>query len=150
MVMAHCPLSSYYFSLEQWDSSYGDSHYLRMKLKEGLSRKSWTSVKLTQKDIESHHRKMMVNWLVEVILFSICWRSLLRFSDFSSDGFQFIDEYYFRQETLFLGVAIMDAYLCKAPLVKKGSLQLLGVACIILAVKFEECRPPKSESLLLV
>lgn len=55
---------------------------------------------------------------------------------------QFVAEFNLQMETLFLSVAIMDKFLSQGPLLKKSSLQLLGIASLFLAVKLEETQPP--------
>ncbi|GAQ82905.1 Cyclin A [Klebsormidium nitens] len=70
-------------------------------------------------DITADHRAIMINWLVE-----------------------FVAEFNLQMETLFLSVAIMDKFLSEGRLLKKSSLQLLGIASLFLAVKLEETQPP--------
>lgn len=40
-------------------------------------------------------------------------------------------------------VAILDEFLRHGPYVKKGTLQLLGTASMVIAVKFQEAHPPR-------
>ncbi|XP_032343293.1 cyclin N-terminal domain-containing protein 2 [Camelus ferus] len=52
-------------------------------------------------------------------------------------------------DTLYLAVHLLDSYLC-AGRVRLHRLQLLGVACLFLACKMEECVLPESASLCLL
>lgn len=72
----------------------------------------------TTRDISHKMRAILVDWLVEVT-----------------------EEYQLSQQTLFLTVNLVDAYLRRSDLPRK-SLQLLGVACMLIASKFEEIHPP--------
>lgn len=44
----------------------------------------------------------------------------------------------FQMETLFLGVALMDRFLGRGYFKTERNLQLLGIACITLAIRIEE------------
>ena len=58
---------------------------------------------------------------------------------------QFAEVFRLRNETLFLGVAIMDRFLNdrrRRP-TATGDLQLLGTSCMLVAAKFEEAPPPR-------
>ena len=72
-----------------------------------------------QKDINYRMRSILVDWLVEV-------------------------HYKFRLQhpTLWLCINLMDRYLEEKALVR-NKLQLLGVACLLIACKFEEIYPPE-------
>ncbi|KAJ3702981.1 hypothetical protein LUZ61_006686 [Rhynchospora tenuis] len=52
--------------------------------------------------------------------------------------FQRCQEMEFQTETLFLGVALMDRFLCRGYFMTERNLQLLGIACITLATSIEE------------
>ncbi|GBG71719.1 hypothetical protein CBR_g9130 [Chara braunii] len=73
-----------------------------------------------QPHIAALHRRMMMKWLME-----------------------FVIEFHLRLESLFLGAAILDRYLAdeQTPL-PRSLLQLLGVASMVVAVKFEETVSP--------
>jgi len=73
----------------------------------------------SQPDINSRMRSILVEWLVEVH-----------------------SKYVLRTETLFLSVALTDHYLARRP-VSRGELQLVGVAGLFVASKFEEIHPPQ-------
>jgi hypothetical protein len=72
-----------------------------------------------QPDINSKMRAILIDWLVEVH-----------------------NKYRLRPESLFLAVNLIDRYL-SARMVMRKKLQLLGVACMLIATKFEEIDPPK-------
>ena len=72
-----------------------------------------------QPDVTAKMRTTLVDWLVEV-----------------SEEFRLVPE------TLFLSVSYVDRYL-RSEKVPRKSLQLLGVACIFLAAKFEEIYSPQ-------
>ena len=73
------------------------------------------------RDISHKMRAILVDWLVEVT-----------------------EEYALNQQTLFITVNLVDAYLRRSDLPRK-SLQLLGVACMLIASKYEEIHPPSAE-----
>ena len=56
---------------------------------------------------------------------------------------QFAEEFKLQFDTLVLGVAILDQFLGKSSPVQRSSLQLVGMACMVVAVKFEETQPPR-------
>eukprot|EP01089_Gocevia_fonbrunei_P002599 TRINITY_DN12532_c0_g1_i2.p1 TRINITY_DN12532_c0_g1~~TRINITY_DN12532_c0_g1_i2.p1 ORF type:complete len:424 (-),score=76.56 TRINITY_DN12532_c0_g1_i2:199-1470(-) len=68
--------------------------------------------------INAGHRALLVDWLVEVSLVEKL-----------------------TTDSLFLTVALVDAFLSKKPVLKKH-LQLLGLACFYLAAKYEEIKAP--------
>jgi len=72
-----------------------------------------------QKDINAKMRAILIDWLVEVHM-----------------------KYQLRPETLFLTVNLIDRYLSQMSVVRKR-LQLVGVAAMLIASKFEEIDPPK-------
>jgi hypothetical protein len=51
------------------------------------------------------------------------------------------DEFRLHSETLFLAVAYLDSFLA-AKLVSRRRFQLLGLACVWVAAKFQEVHPP--------
>jgi hypothetical protein len=72
-----------------------------------------------QRDINSRMRAILVDWLVEVH-----------------------SKYRLHDETLWLCVEIVDRYL-QASQVMRNRLQLVGVAAMLIAAKFEEIHPPE-------
>jgi cyclin B len=72
-----------------------------------------------QKDINAKMRAILIDWLVEVHM-----------------------KYQLRSETLFLTVNLIDRCLALMPVARK-KLQLVGVAAMLIAAKFEEIDPPK-------
>eukprot|EP00850_Spirogloea_muscicola_P012646 SM000082S22888 [mRNA] locus=s82:565452:567270:- [translate_table: standard] len=73
-----------------------------------------------QANLTAGHRKELVDWLIE-----------------------FAGEFKLESDSLFLGVALVDRYLHRGPQLRRSSLQLLGVASMLVAVKFQETQPPK-------
>lgn len=73
---------------------------------------------LFHEDIDSKKRTILINWLVEVA-----------------------DEYELQTETLFICVNIIDRFLSKMS-VSTSHFQLLGVAAMFIATKYEEIYPP--------
>lgn len=71
-----------------------------------------------QNDIDSDKRAILINWLVEVS-----------------------DEYGLQSETLFICASIIDRFLSKMHIQTKN-FQLLGVAAMFIASKYEEIYPP--------
>lgn len=71
-----------------------------------------------QKDIDSDKRTILVNWLIDVS-----------------------EEYRLQTETLFICINIIDRFLSSMSLTT-ANLQLLGVAAMFIASKYEEIYPP--------
>lgn len=71
-----------------------------------------------QPDIDSNKRAILINWLIEVA-----------------------DEYDLESETLFISINIIDRFLSQMSL-PTSNLQLLGVAAMFIASKYEEIYPP--------
>jgi len=74
----------------------------------------------SQHDIIPRMRSILIDWLVDVYR-----------------------KYGLRRETLFLTVNLVDRYLSRVPL-RRRRLQLVGVAAMFIASKFEEIRPPEA------
>lgn len=79
-----------------------------------------------QKEINPNMRAILVDWLVEVV-----------------------EEYKLSTETLYLGVGYLDRYLSKKSVVR-SKLQLVGVACMLLASKYEEIYAPSVEEFVYI
>lgn len=73
----------------------------------------------SQADINGKMRAILIDWLVEVHM-----------------------KYRLRHETLFLAINLIDRYLALEPVPRKR-LQLIGVAGMFVAAKFEEIDPPR-------
>lgn len=71
-----------------------------------------------QSDIDSKKRAILIKWLVEVS-----------------------DEYELQSETLFISIAIIDRFLSRMS-IPTCNFQLLGVAAMFIASKYEEIYPP--------
>jgi len=76
-------------------------------------------MELHQREITITMRGILVDWLVEVAV-----------------------EYQQSQETLFLSVGYIDAYLSKARCMR-SKLQLVGITCMHIASKYQEIYPPQ-------
>ncbi|XP_037603789.1 cyclin-A1 isoform X1 [Sebastes umbrosus] len=71
-------------------------------------------------EITNGMRVILVDWLVEVV-----------------------EEYKLRSETLHLAVNYLDRFLSGTAFVKRGKLQLVGTAALMIAAKYEEISPPE-------
>ncbi|XP_068456744.1 cyclin-A1 isoform X2 [Clinocottus analis] len=71
-------------------------------------------------EITNGMRVILVDWLVEVV-----------------------QEYKLRSETLHLAVNYLDRFLSCTAYVKRGKLQLVGTAALLIAAKYEEIFPPE-------
>ncbi|XP_044079249.1 cyclin-A1 isoform X2 [Siniperca chuatsi] len=71
-------------------------------------------------EITNDMRVILVDWLVEVV-----------------------QEYKLRSETLHLAVNYLDRFLSWTAYVKRGKLQLVGTAALLIAAKYEEIFPPE-------
>ncbi|KAF9600224.1 hypothetical protein IFM89_005048 [Coptis chinensis] len=83
-------------------------------------------VEKVQKDITSHMRSILVDWLVEVA-----------------------EEYKLVSDTLYLAISYLDRYLSSNAL-NRQKLQLLGVSCMLIASKYEEISPPHVEDFVYI
>ncbi|CEP01689.1 hypothetical protein PBRA_008631, partial [Plasmodiophora brassicae] len=72
-----------------------------------------------QRNLTHRMRTILVNWLVEVA-----------------------DEYRLSGQTLHLTVYLIDSFLSRLHDVERRRLQLIGVACMFIASKYEEIHPP--------
>ncbi|XP_071389217.1 cyclin-A1 [Centroberyx affinis] len=59
-------------------------------------------------------------------------------------------EYKLRSETLYLAVNYLDRFLSCTASVKRGKLQLVGTAAVLLAAKYEEIFPPELEEFVYI
>jgi len=80
----------------------------------------------TQRDINHTMRGILVDWLVEVA-----------------------EEYRLEAETLHLSVNYIDRFLSYVP-VARSKLQLVGVACMLIASKYEEIHPPAVDEFVYI
>ncbi|XP_038725090.1 cyclin-A1-4-like [Tripterygium wilfordii] len=93
--------------------------YEHLRASEAKKRPSVDFMEKVQKDITACMRATLVDWLVEVA-----------------------EEYKLLPETLFLTVNYIDRYL-SGNVMNRQQLQLLGVACMVIAAKYEEICPPR-------
>ncbi|CAM0957311.1 unnamed protein product [Alopecurus aequalis] len=117
------------------DTNYEDSQlcetlardiYKHLREAETKKRPSPDFVETTQKDIDTSMRAVLIDWLVEVT-----------------------EEYRLAPETLYLTVNYIDRYLSRKE-IDRHKLQLLGVACLLIAAKHEEICPPQVEELCYI
>ncbi|CAL0319423.1 unnamed protein product [Lupinus luteus] len=106
----------------QFCASIAHEIYEHLRACEEIRRPSMDFMDKTQKDIDASMRAVLIDWLVEVS-----------------------EEYRLVPETLFLTVNYVDRYLSSHSINRK-QLQLLGVACMRIAAKYEEiCAPEVQE-----
>ncbi|KAF2291359.1 hypothetical protein GH714_023207 [Hevea brasiliensis] len=95
--------------------------YKHLRASETKKRPSTDFMERIQKDINSSMRAILIDWLVEVA-----------------------EEYRLVPDTLFLTVNYIDRYL-SGNVMNRQRLQLLGVACMMIAAKYEEICAPQVE-----
>ncbi|GAV71922.1 Cyclin_N domain-containing protein/Cyclin_C domain-containing protein, partial [Cephalotus follicularis] len=95
--------------------------YKHLRASEEKRRPSTNYIERVQKDINASMRSILIDWLVEVA-----------------------EEYRLVRETLFLAVNYIDRYL-SGNVLNRRQLQLLGVACMMIAAKYEEICAPQVE-----
>ncbi|VAH03766.1 cyclin-A1-4-like isoform X1 [Triticum dicoccoides] len=100
--------------------------YKHLREAETKKRPSPDFLETTQKDIDASMRAVLIDWLVEVT-----------------------EEYRLVPETLYLTVSYIDRYLSSKE-INRDKLQLLGVACLLIAAKYEEICPPQVEELCYI
>lgn len=79
-----------------------------------------------QPEINDKMRAILIDWLIEVHL-----------------------KYRLHTETLYITVRIIDMFLSKMA-VSKGRLQLVGVAALFIAAKYEEIYPPEIKDFVFI
>ena len=79
-----------------------------------------------QREITAKMRRVLIDWLVEVHL-----------------------KYQLKEETLFLAINFIDRY-CAKRQVKRSEYQLIGVACMLIAAKYEEIYPPYANDFVYI
>ena len=109
----------------QYCAPYADDIHQFLKQKE-LNHTVDPNFMQNQRDINATMRGILVDWLVEV-------------------G----EEYRLQSETLFLAVNYIDRFLSYV-LVARAKLQLVGVACMLVASKFEDVRPPAVDEFVYI
>lgn len=95
--------------------------YKHLRASETLKRPSTDFIEKIQKDINASMRAILIDWLVEVA-----------------------EEYRLVPDTLYLTVNYIDRYL-SGNTINRQRLQLLGVACMMIASKYEEICAPQVE-----
>ncbi|KAF0927258.1 hypothetical protein E2562_031189 [Oryza meyeriana var. granulata] len=100
--------------------------YKHLRVAETKKRPSTDFVETIQKNIDTSMRAVLIDWLVEVT-----------------------EEYRLVPETLYLTVNYIDRYL-SGKVINRQRMQLLGVACLLIAAKYEEICPPQVEELCYI
>ncbi|KAK8684118.1 hypothetical protein V6N13_040152 [Hibiscus sabdariffa] len=100
--------------------------YKNSRASEAKKRPSTDFMEIVQKDVNANMRAILIDWLVEVT-----------------------EEYRLESETLFLTVNYIDRYLSSNS-INRQQLQLLGVACMMIASKYEEISAPQVEEFCYV
>ncbi|KAG7599550.1 Cyclin-like superfamily [Arabidopsis suecica] len=95
--------------------------YKHLRASEAKKRPVVDYMERVQKDVNSSMRGILVDWLIEVS-----------------------EEYRLVPETLYLTVNYIDRYL-SGNVISRQKLQLLGVACMMIAAKYEEICAPQVE-----
>ncbi|XP_009399851.2 cyclin-A1-4-like isoform X1 [Musa acuminata AAA Group] len=95
--------------------------YRHLRIAETKKRPSTNFMETIQKDINASMRSILIDWLVEVA-----------------------EEYRLVPDTLYLTVNYIDRYLSGNE-INRQRLQLLGVACMLIAAKYEEICAPQVE-----
>ncbi|KAJ8505759.1 hypothetical protein OPV22_006645 [Ensete ventricosum] len=95
--------------------------YRHLRIAETKKRPSTDFMETIQKDINASMRSILIDWLVEVA-----------------------EEYRLVPDTLYLTVNYIDRYLSGNE-INRQRLQLLGVACMLIAAKYEEICAPQVE-----
>ncbi|XP_042429047.1 cyclin-A1-1-like isoform X3 [Zingiber officinale] len=95
--------------------------YQNLQKSETKKRPSIDFMETIQKDITANMRSILIDWLVEVA-----------------------EEYHLVPDTLYLSVNYLDRYLSGNE-INRERLQLLGVACMLIAAKYEETCAPQVE-----
>ncbi|GFZ09813.1 cyclin A1;1 [Actinidia rufa] len=100
--------------------------YNNLRTSETEKRPRTDYLERVQKDINASMRAILIDWLVEVA-----------------------EEYSLGSETLFLTVNYIDRYL-SGNIISRQQLQLLGVACMMIAAKYEEICAPQVDDFVYV
>ncbi|PAN16607.1 hypothetical protein PAHAL_3G071100 [Panicum hallii] len=131
----HSPISMKSDNISDLDNNYEDPQHcatldyeIYENLREAETRKmpSTHFVETTQTDMSTTMRAVLIDWLVEVT-----------------------EEYRLVPDTLYLTVNYIDRYLSVKE-INRNRLQLLGVACLLIAAKYEEICPPQVEELCYI
>ena len=83
-------------------------------------------LRLVQSDLNLTMRSILIDWLVEVM-----------------------EEYKLKPQTFFLAVNYIDRFLARVP-VMRNRLQLVGIAAMFLAAKYEEIQPPLADDFVYI
>ncbi|GJM94940.1 hypothetical protein PR202_ga11627 [Eleusine coracana subsp. coracana] len=104
-------------------ASLDDEIYKNLRMAETMRRPSPNFMDTTQIDMSTSMRAVLIDWIVEVI-----------------------EEYRLVPETLYLTVNYIDRYL-SVKAISRHRLQLVGIACLLIAAKYEEICAPQVEEL---
>ncbi|KAJ6758516.1 CYCLINS [Salix koriyanagi] len=121
-------------------SFYAPDIYNIICAKELDRRPSIDYMEKLQRDISPSMRGILIDWLVEML------------NSYEIDNlqlFQVSEEYTLVPDTLYLTVNLIDRFLSQN-YIEKQRLQLLGVACMLIASKYEEICAPRVEDFCLI
>ncbi|XP_039003176.1 cyclin-A1-1-like [Hibiscus syriacus] len=110
-----------YYMDSQLCATYACDIYKHLRASELKKIPSTDFMETIQKDINSSMRAILIDWLVEVA-----------------------EEYRLVPDTLYLAINYIDRYL-SGNMMNRQQLQLLGVACMMIAAKYEEICAPQVE-----
>lgn len=110
-------------SMDPFNCAYSNSIYNHLRAQEmDVNRRPFPDyMETVQNDVSTFMREILVNWLVELT-----------------------EEYKLVSDTLYLTISYIDRYL-SSHVVSKSKIQLLGVACMLIASKYEDISPPHVE-----
>ncbi|KAL1810506.1 hypothetical protein ACET3Z_027496 [Daucus carota] len=107
-------------------SHYAPDIYNNLRVAELMRRPDSRSMEIVQQDVTKGMRGILVDWLVEVS-----------------------EEYQLVPDTLYLTVHLIDLFLSEYYIERK-TLQLLGIACMLIASKYEEILAPRVEEFCFI
>eukprot|EP00771_Trimastix_marina_P002586 gnl/Trimastix_PCT/3725.p1 GENE.gnl/Trimastix_PCT/3725~~gnl/Trimastix_PCT/3725.p1 ORF type:complete len:528 (-),score=128.63 gnl/Trimastix_PCT/3725:213-1604(-) len=107
-------------------SEYVNTIFYNMLVRERRYRPIGDYMAVTQNDINNHMRAILIDWLIDVA-----------------------GEYQLSSETLYLAVNYLDRFLSIVP-VRRTKLQLVGIASVFLASKFEEVQCPTLDQFVYI
>ncbi|KAK8642872.1 hypothetical protein V6N13_012199 [Hibiscus sabdariffa] len=121
-------------------ATYACDIYKHLKASELKKRPSTDFMETIQKDINPSMRAILIDWLVEALVPSPSSINISRIQF----QMQVAEEYRLVPDTLHLTVNYIDRYL-SGNTMNRQRLQLLGVACMMIAAKYEEICAPQVE-----
>ncbi|KAK9808180.1 hypothetical protein WJX73_005721 [Symbiochloris irregularis] len=107
-------------------ATYAQDIYAHLFASEKLRRPSTTYMESYQNDLTAQMRSILVDWMIEVA-----------------------QEYELVSDTLFLAISYIDRFLTVKQ-IERTRLQLVGVACLLIAAKYEEIYAPQVDELCFI